>query len=137
MRIENTQKHVLQSQIHTQKTYSQALKFVFSKVSFPISFSKCENWSATMLVMVAMLQSELHMGNEGGWIYVCVREIRGLRNGGAEMKKEEKSVDYVEWEGEIVRRETDAIDIKRKKKVQMKNLGKDRSEKGFPPSPLF
>ena len=37
------------------------------------------------------------------------------------MKEEERSVDYVEREGEIVRRETVERDFKRKKKVQMKN----------------
>ena len=51
------------------------------------------------------------------------------------MKEEERSVDYVEREGKIVKRER--FKKKKKKKVQMKNLGKDRSEKGFPPLSPF
>ena len=45
------------------------------------------------------------------------------------MKEEERSVDYVEREGEIVRRETERS--QRKKKVLMKNQGKGLYEKGF------
>ena len=37
------------------------------------------------------------------------------------MKEEERSVDYVEREGEIMRGETDERDLKRKKNVQMEN----------------
>ena len=40
------------------------------------------------------------------------------------MKEEERSVDYVKQEGEIVRRQTDERDLKKKKNVQMENQGK-------------
>uniref|UniRef100_F6I708 Uncharacterized protein n=1 Tax=Vitis vinifera TaxID=29760 RepID=F6I708_VITVI len=56
------------------------------------------------------------------------------------MKEKERSVDYDERKGKIVRKETDERDFKRKKKVQKKKLKRMESCGGtlhwgiFPPS---
>ena len=61
------------SQIHTQRTNTQTLKFVFSKFIFFSQFPSPNEKSVPVLMMMTTLQFELRMG-QWRWVNMCMWE---------------------------------------------------------------